>query len=105
MKTKYSVLDNKLLPVKVADLLLKEALGTDSKIVTSVFHINEQHKERYLDILLIKAVEAGISHSYAVKFIFEMLTKMLNINCSKSEQIVVEIAQGKKTLLHIFFKE
>ncbi len=105
MKTKYAVLNNKLLPVKVADLLLKEALGTNSNLVSIFFRVNAQNKESYLDTLMLKAVEAGISHSYTVKFIFEMLTKMINNNSQKSGEIIVEIVQGNKIFLHIYFLE
>jgi len=105
VKTKYAVLNDKLLPVKVADLLLKEALGTNSNLVSILFRVNEQNKESYLDTLLLKAVEAGISHSYTVKFIFEMLIKMINNNSQKSGEIIVEIVQGNKIFLHIYFLE
>ncbi len=104
MKTKYAVLNDKLLPVKVADLLLKEALGTNSNLVSILFSVNVQNKESYLDTLLLKAEKAGISHSYTIKFIFEMLTKMINNNSQKSGEIIVEIVQGNKTFVHIYFK-
>jgi len=105
VKTKYAVLNDKLLPVKVADLLLNEALGSDSNLVSTFFNINEQHKESYLDTLLVKAEEASISHSYTKKFIFEMITKMINNNSQKSGGILVEIVKGNKTFLHIYFLE
>ena len=105
MQTKYAVLNDKLLPVKVADLLLKEALKLDSNYVYTFFNIKEQYKESYLDTLLLEAEEASISHSYTKKFIFEMITKMINNNSQKSGEIFVKIIQGNKTFLHIYFWE
>ena len=105
MKTKYVVLDDKLLPCDVAELLLTEGTGSEYKSVQTVFLTEEYPGRSYLEKLLAQAVEAEISHSYTVKFIIEMLTKMIKNNNQKTGKITVKIVEGEKTFLHMHFKE
>ena len=103
MNTKYVVLDNKLLPAKVADLLLEEALGNDYKSVMTVFSSNEQTWEIYLEILLQEAKKNNINHNYDLKFINEMISKMVKNNSPDNTEITVKIFQGKKDILYAYF--
>ena len=105
MKTKYVVLNDKILPVGVADLLLTEGTGPEYKSVRTVFKLEEYPGRTYLEKLLEKAVQAEISHPYTVKFIIEMLTKMIKNNNQEIGKIIVKIVQGDKTFLYAGFNE
>lgn len=105
MKTQYAVLNDKLLPCDVAELLLTEGTGPEYKSVQTVFLSEEYPGRSYLEKLLAQAVEAEISHPYTVKFIIEMLTKMIKNNSLTIEKITVKILQGDKTFLYMYFTE
>lgn len=105
VKTKYAVLSDKLLPYDVAELLLTEGTGPGYKSVRTVFKLEEYPGRAYLEKLLAQAAEAEISHPYTLKFIIEMLTKMIKNNDLTIGRIAVKIVQGDKTFLYAVFKE
>ena len=105
MKTKYIVLNDKLLPHDVAELLLTEGTGPEYKSVRTVFKLEEYPGCSYLEKLLVQAAEAEISHPYTARFITEMLLKMIKHNNQKTGNITVEILQGNKTFLYMYFTQ
>ena len=105
MKTKYVVLNDKLLPCNVAELLLTEGTGPEYKSVRTVFKLEEYPGWAYLEKLLEQAVQAEISHPYTARFITGMLTKMIKNNNQKTGNIIVKIVQGEKTFLYAYFLE
>ena len=105
MKTNYAVLNDKLLPVDVAELLLKEGIGS---VFTSVGIILNPSLDPYfinLTNLFNKATEANMVHTFTSMIITSMLSKLLSNNKNKKEKIMVNIIQGEETFLYIYFME
>ncbi len=105
MKTIYAVLNDKLYPVDVAELLLTEGAGSDFTSVDITLNPDQDPDFNHLEDLFIKAAKAGINHSFTYSFIYEMLLKLLSNNKHKPKKIMVRIVQEEKTFLHIYFLE
>ena len=105
MKTKYAVLNNKLLPVDVVELLLTEGAGSIYESVEITLVSSTDPDYLHIEDLLEKALQANIKHSFTYSGISEMLIKLLSNNKNKQEKIKVKIIQGKKTFLHIYYLE
>jgi hypothetical protein len=102
-QSKYIVLNDKLLPDKVALLLLKEGLGESFQYVEEKFNLSELQSGNPLKLLLDKAEVQNLIHNYTKKFINEMIVKMITTNKTKKADISVTIYSGDKTYLLIDF--
>jgi hypothetical protein len=105
MKTKYVVLNNKLLPFNVANLLIDESIGYVPETVQVIINTKEAPDYIHLKDLLLKADQAKINHPYTILSITEMLSKLIKNNRTKKEEIIVRLIQGNKTFLHAYFIE
>ena len=105
MKTKFAVLNDKLFPVDVAELLLDEGLGSEFSSVQVTLNPDEDSFLSYLEDLLLQASQANIKHSFTISLIKEMLSKLLNNTMQNEEEISIKIIKGNKTFLHIYFIE
>jgi len=105
MKTKYAVLNDKLFPGNVAELLLAEGLGSAPLSVQVKIKPEDAPDFIHLENLLLQADQAGIDHTYTILGITEMLLKLLKNNNYTTEEIFVKIIQGNRTFLHIYFNQ
>ncbi len=105
MKTKYAVLNDKLFPTDVAKLLLAEGVGASSVSVQVSIMPKDAPDFIHLQNLLRQADKAGISFPFTILGITEMLLKLIKNNNQITEEIIVEIIQGNKTFLYIYFLE
>lgn len=103
MKTKYAVLNNKLFPVNVAELLLNEGVGSVHKSVQITYNPLTDPDFIQMDNLFIKALEADLVHSFTTSFVSDMLSKLIKNNNYITGKIIIKIVQGEKTFLHIYF--
>jgi len=103
MKTKYAVLNNKLLPFNVANLLIGESTGFNSKSVQVIINTKDAPDYIHLEKLLSQAEQAKIDHSFTILDITEMLLKLIKNNNETTEDILVKIIQGDKAFLYIYF--
>lgn len=103
MKTKYAVLNDKLLPEDVAELLLKESSSSISKSVEITIEPSLNPEFLHIEDLFFKASKANIQHSFSYSDISNMLLKLLKNHNNFSDKIMVKIIQGEKPFLHIYF--
>ncbi|MCK5152912.1 MAG: hypothetical protein KAQ93_01015 [Spirochaetales bacterium] len=103
MKTKYAVLNDKLLPDNVAELLLAEGVGSAPVSVQVKIKLKDAPDFIHLENLLLQADRAGIDYTYTILGITEMLLKLIKNNNRISDEIFVKIIQGHKTFLYAGF--
>ncbi|MCK5672166.1 MAG: hypothetical protein KAH95_02260 [Spirochaetales bacterium] len=103
MKTIYAVLNDKLLPKNIAELLLKEGTGSVTESVEITLEPSTNPDFFHLEDLLRKALQVNIKHSFTYSGISDMLLKLLSNNKNKQGKIMVKIIQGEKIFLHIYF--
>ncbi len=102
-QSKYIVLNDKLLPDKVALFLLKEGLGESFQYVEEKFNLTELQSGNPLKLLLNNAEVQNLIHNYTSESIREMIVKMITTNKIKKADIRVAIYSGDKTYLLIDF--
>lgn len=102
MKTEYAVLNDKLFPVDVAELLLNEGLGSIIASVQITIEPNDDKNIFLLNDLLLQASQSKIDHSFNHKNISDMLLKLINNN-NISGDIIIKIVKGNKIFLHMYF--
>jgi len=95
-QSKYIVLNDKLLPDKVALFLLKEGLGESFQYVEEKFDLTELQSGKPLKLLLDKAGVQNLIHNYTQRFMSEMIVKMVTTNKIKKADIRVTIYSGAK---------
>ena len=105
MKTKYAVLNDKLLPGDVAELLLSEGVGSAPVSVQVKIKPEDAPDFIHLENLIFQANQANIDHSFTILGITEMLLKLIKNNNRTTEEILVKIVQGNRTFLHIYYVE
>ena len=96
-QSKYIVLNDKLLPDKVALFLLKEGLGESFQYVEEKFSLTELQSGNPLKLLLDKAEVRNLIHSYTKKFISEMIVKMITTNKIEKADIRIAIYSGAES--------
>ncbi len=103
MVEKYAVLDNKLLPWDVAELLLSEGVGDLFVSVEVVLETDNIPGFFCLEDLLSDARRKGIIHSWSVNTISEMLVKLMKNSSMICKEMIVKLVQGENTYLYAYF--
>ena len=91
MKTKYAVLNDKLIPGNVAELLLAEGVGSSPVSVEVTIDPKDAPDFIHLENLLLKANQVGIDHSFTILGITEMLLKLMKNSNRITKEIIVKI--------------
>jgi hypothetical protein len=101
---KYVVLDDRLLPYKVAMLTLEERLGkVPHKSVEVVLDLPDLYSDFPLKELMKKAGDEMIQHHFTEEFILKMAGKMIDLNKLKKAALRITIYSGRKPVLLISY--
>ncbi|MGD8388378.1 MAG: hypothetical protein PVG49_14635 [Desulfobacteraceae bacterium] len=100
MSENYFVLNDRLLPSKVADLLFREEAGSADEVALVEREFSQFSPERDIQDLLEQSARNGLENPFPFDFIAGMVARMISNAGEGISRIRIGIYRGNKTFLY-----